>query len=85
MNAEERCQLAGEVYECFVAKTESLEDYKIGACLAYLMGAIVQGELQGYVLYTDLPSYSDFKTILKENFSSDHAVWKFILCERWNG
>lgn len=84
MNAEERCQLAKELYEFFSQETESFDEQKIGVALAYLLGTIVQDIPHGFVLYADLPAYQPFHALLKKGFRPDHVVWTFVKVDRWN-
>ncbi len=81
-NEVRRCQLAAEVYKALVDKTESFEHEKIGANIAYLLGAITSnGKFEVLVDKKREPihnGHAEFIFLLNETFTTGHAVWNFV-------
>ena len=69
-----RLELIREVYDLFFDGVESFEEEdKIGADLAYLLGAISKDT------QCEWPNNRPFVKFLRQHCSSDHAVWPFIV------
>lgn len=76
----ERGILALEVYDIVFKAFESFREQNIGADLAYLMGAILDGP-GSYVDWSN--DYDDGETppllpLLREHFPEKHEVWHYI-------
>lgn len=71
MKKIDRLNLIGEVYDSIYDSTETFQEGFVGSDLAYLLGAIAKNSV---VSFKNQPI---LKT-LKNNFQSNHAVWKYI-------
>ena len=68
-----RLELIKELYELVLNNTESFEEEdKIGADLAYLLGAISKNA------QCEWPSNRPFLVFLRRHCAQDHAAWRFI-------
>lgn len=72
MNSEELLELMKEVYnECFEG-VESFEKQHIGVYLAYLLGAIVNGN------FIEINSKHAFAKFLNKKFTHNHVIWNYV-------
>jgi hypothetical protein len=67
--------LARTVYEVVLGATGSFEDDRIGADLAYLLGAILKGN------QCEWPEDRPLVRLLREHFPPQHALWQYIEVE----
>jgi hypothetical protein len=62
-----------EVYQAVLDRSESFEEDRIGADLAYLLGAMLKGEFCAW------PADRPFVLVLRELFpDSEHVVWNYV-------
>lgn len=71
-----RYQLCRTVYNAVVASVEGLEVDDLGADLAYLMGAILNGN------FCTWDPARPILAVLRENFGGEHAVWQYAGTEQ---
>ena len=77
----ERCELARQAYDAAFDAFESFNDEKVGADLAYLMGAIVSGNFVDWTAkgYGDSPPV--LLGALRRAFSADSPIWQFVIAD----
>ena len=75
INRAARCALAVDVYESFMAETETLNELPLAMDLAYLLGAIVRGE---NVEWNEDQNEHALR-ILREVYTEAHQVWAHVV------
>lgn len=72
----DKVRLLTEVWDAVFKNTQSFHDDGVGGELAYLLGAILHG-----VYYETTPEEESqaLLTVLMDNVSLEHKVWRFIL------
>lgn len=71
-----RAMLATEVYATVYRNTETFMEGPIGGGLAYLMGAILQGDV--YEIISPTSEEAEFLAFIRETFADDHPVFQHI-------
>jgi hypothetical protein len=74
MQIEEKARIATEVFNVCVSNSDTFEaDDNLGANVAYLMGAVLNGQR-----FEANKSHRAFMRLLREHFEPSHAVWSAI-------
>lgn len=77
LSLEERAMLALDVYKKLFETTESFNDDHVGACAAYLMGAILAGD--GCIdLWPEDPDHMAFDAFLVSCFGPTSPLWQYV-------
>ena len=74
-----RLPLLREVYEAVYNEVESFEEENIGADLAYLLGAMLEGSC------CDWDADRPFVKLLRGHFPQRHSIWGYVHLERPEG
>jgi hypothetical protein len=84
LSAEQRAQLAAEVFDVAIKSFEVFGEQNVGADLAYLMGAIVdEPENASFVDWSPDVINREVAILkpLRAHFPPEHSFWKFVVLD----
>jgi hypothetical protein len=83
MTMEQRGKLARDVFKKTYQAWDSFSQCRVGADLAYLLGAILDdSDSQDSFVDWDLTGKPELYRILRQAFDSEHPIWKFIITDK---